>query len=164
MKRIHWRTVLRYVALLLVFAFVLGAKGPASCGPGGSVGAGGGAYESGWLNCHQLERLWVYAGGPVADEQVMAALGMSEGGGVDPANGKWRSNQFAYLNDGTSNDEGYWGINSDINSASQTFYPPGADREDPMVNARAAVTIFNQVGLTAWSSYNNGRYKAFCGE
>ncbi len=145
--RKRWLSLLLLPLLLLLIA----ATTP-SCG---------GAPESGWLGCHKLEKLFVYAGGGQLDKQIMAAIGMAEGGGVSP-NGTWKSNQYAHLDDSDgTNDEGDWGINS-INEG--TYYPWGANRYDPLVNAKAAVTILNAVGLTAWATYNNGHYHSFCGE
>lgn len=147
----RWRKLVLIPLLLLLIA----AKGPAGCA---NVK---GAPESGWLGCHKLEKLFIYAGGSQVSKQIMAAIAMAEGGGAAP-DGTWKSNQYAHLDDSDgTNDEGYWGINS-INEG--TYYPEGANRYDPLVNARAAVAILNGVGLTAWATYNSGKYHGFCGE
>ena len=143
------RTAMITIACMLACA----AKNPSCDSSGGSL--------SGWLNCRQLGQLWDSAGGDVGESSVMAAIAMAEGGGVAP-NGKWRSSQYAYLADPNgTDDEGYWGINS---ANEGTYYPTGADRYDPMVNAKAAVAIYNAVGLTAWATYNNGHWHDFCGQ
>ncbi len=146
--------VVRTILLICLAVLIMAAKNPACDNVSG-------ASESGWLGCHKLERLFVYAGGSQSDKQIMAAIAMAEGGGVSP-NGTWKSNQYAYLGDPNgTNDEGYWGINS---ANEGTYYPSGADRYDPLTNAKAAVTILGAIGLTAWSTYKNGHFHGFCGE
>lgn len=109
------------------------------------------AVSSGTLGCRKLEKLFLYAGGSSNDAQMMAAIAEAESGG----------NQYAYLADSNgTNDEGYWGINS---ANEGTYYPVGADRYDPLTNAKAAVAILNGIGFTAWVTYNKGLEYGHCG-
>lgn len=107
--------------------------------------------SSGTLGCRKLEKLFLYAGGSSSDARMMAAIAMAESGG----------NQYAYLADSNgTNDEGYWGINS---ANEGTYYPVGANRYDPLTNAKAAVAILHGVGYTAWVTYNKGMEYGHCG-
>lgn len=140
LRTTKWRTA-RVAVLLLILLLCMGAK-LTGCGD----------VPAGHLGCHRLAVLWEDGGGGWAQSSLMAAIGKAESGG----------DQFAHLDDTDgSNDEGYWGINSKNEG---TYYPTGADRYDPLTNAKAAVTIYNAIGPTAWASYNNGRYHGFCGQ
>ena len=138
---------LRTVVIIIVCILAMGAK-KVDCGAGS---ASAGAIPSGQLGCHRLAVLWEDGGGSWANSSMMAAIAKAESDG----------NQFAYLADSNgTNDEGYWGINS---ANEGTYYPAGANRYDPLTNAKAAVSIYNSVGYTAWATYNNGHYHGFCG-
>lgn len=91
----------------------------------------------------QLEQLWINAGGSSAVAPVMAAIAMAESGG--------KSDAVNQNGNGTT-DRGLWQINSIWGNLS-TF--------DVTTNADAAVAVYNQQGITAWSTYNNGNYKQF---
>lgn len=90
-----------------------------------------------------LEALWIQAGGNPSDAGIMASIALAESSG-DPNATNNNSN-------GTT-DRGLWQINSIWGSMS-TY--------DVMANAQAAVAVFNQQGITAWSTYNSGAYQQF---
>ena len=86
------------------------------------------------FDAQQLEQLWVQAGGDPADAAVMAALALQQSGGdptavnhSDPNGGSW----------------GLWQINGGNSSIL-----------DPLANAKAAVAMFRQDGLSPWSTVN----------
>ena len=91
----------------------------------------------------QLEQLWTNAGGSPSLAPVMAAIALAESGG--------NPNAVNYNTNGTV-DRGLWQINSIWGSLS-TF--------DVTTNAESAVNVYNQQGITAWSTYNNGAYQQF---
>jgi Lysozyme like domain len=143
-QRKRWWRIIKAVLIVTIAILAMAAKNPSCQSTGGDI-------PSGTLGCSQLERLWDDAGGPPSEDQMMAAIAMAESVG----------NQYAYLADSNgTNDEGYWAINS-VNEG--TYYPTGADRYDPLTNAKAAVAIYNGVGLSAWVTYNNGKEHGLCG-
>jgi len=88
----------------------------------------------------QLEGLWIQAGGSKTQAPVMAAIAEAESGGNPNATGG-------------VGEKGLWQINPHTWGSLATY--------DPLGNARAAVTVRNSQGLSAWSTYNSGAYKAF---
>jgi hypothetical protein len=94
-----------------------------------------------------LEALWIHAGGPPKVARTMAAIALAESGGKVGAVGG--------PNDDGSYDYGLWQINS------SHAYSRARLLHDPGYNARAAVAVYRSQGLTAWSSYSNGRYRSY---
>lgn len=91
----------------------------------------------------QLEGLWTQAGGDASVAPIMAAIAEAESSG---------NSQATNHNTNGTEDVGLWQINS-IWGPLQTF--------DPLGNAKAAVQIYKQQGLSAWSTYNSGAYKQY---
>lgn len=110
------------------------------------------------LSYQALESLWTSAGGPVALAPTMAAIAIAESGGRPDA-----------LNDNPSTGDysvGLWQINYfDGMRAERTreFGSPDALRASPTAQARAAVAIYRQQGLRAWSTYTGGDYRRYMG-
>lgn len=90
----------------------------------------------------QLEGLWINAGGTAALAPVMAAIAMAESGGCSSA----------YNPSGAT---GLWQILGAVNPADQ------ANLTDPATNAHEAVLKYTSQGLTAWTTYTSGDYKAY---
>lgn len=94
----------------------------------------------------QLEGLWINAGGSTADAPIMAAIAMAESAGCSAA----------FNPSGAS---GLWQVECPVNSQ---YIPGGCGNAfNAQDNAKAAVAIRKAQGLTAWSTYTNGAYKAF---
>jgi hypothetical protein len=84
----------------------------------------------------------------------MAAIALAESGGVP-------SKDNTGLNSDGSVDYGLWQINS-VHANDSVIKKIGwENRLNPEANAKMAVFIYQQQGLTAWSTYNNGAYKRF---
>lgn len=98
------------------------------------------------------------AGFTAAQAQTMAAIAMAESGGSYWAVGDNFAVQGATRNPAARYDRGLFQINS-IHSQ----YDAAKLVSDPLYNAKAAYAIFKSQGLGAWSTYNNGAYKAFLG-
>jgi hypothetical protein len=94
-----------------------------------------------------LEALWLKAGGTANVSKTMAAIALAESGGRIGAVGGPNSN-------GTY-DYGLWQINS-----SHSAYDRHSLLTDPLYNARAAVSIYQSQGLSAWSTYTSGAYRS----
>jgi hypothetical protein len=90
----------------------------------------------------QLEGLWINAGGSKALAPTMAAIAMAESGGCSTA----------YNASGAT---GLWQILGAVNPADQP------NLTDPSVNAKEAVLKYQSQGLTAWTTYTSGAYKAY---
>jgi hypothetical protein len=90
----------------------------------------------------QLEGLWINAGGSKALAPTMAAIAMAESGGCSTA----------YNASGAT---GLWQILGAVNPADQ------ATLTDPATNAKEAVLKYTSQGLTAWTTYSSGAYKAY---
>lgn len=88
----------------------------------------------------QLQGLWIQAGGAPAKAPIMAAIAEAESSGNPNAVGP-------------VGEHGLWQIYGKA--------WPGMDTFDPLGNARSAVTVEQKQGLTAWSTYSNGAYKAY---
>lgn len=85
----------------------------------------------------QLEQIWQEGGGSAALAPVMAAIALAESSGNPSAigpGGSW----------------GLWQIQPQDWSFSQTT--------DPITQASDANSIYQQQGLTAWSTYTGGEY------
>lgn len=91
----------------------------------------------------RLVDLWLQAGGDPLKARNMAAIAIAESGG-DPAAKNFNADQ--------SEDRGLWQINS---SAWPQFNPP-YDLFDPVANAKAAIVVEREQGITAWATWNNG--------
>jgi len=87
----------------------------------------------------QLQGLWIQAGGAPSKAPIMAAIALAESSGNPNAVGP-------------VGEHGLWQIYGKA--------WPGMDTFDPLGNARSAVTVESKQGLTAWSTYSNGAYKA----
>jgi hypothetical protein len=74
---------------------------------------------------------------------VMASIALAESSGNPKATN---------FNTNATEDRGLWQVNS---GAWPQFNPP-YDLFDPDQNAKAALEVFEQQGLTAWSTWNNG--------
>jgi hypothetical protein len=95
-----------------------------------------------------LENLWIQAGGSRNLAGLMAAIGLAESAG-DPN-----------AVNASTNSTGLWQINP------VHIGEPGinwANITDPLTNAKAAVAVYNQQGLSAWEAYTNGSYQQFLG-
>lgn len=104
------------------------------------------------LSYQALESLWISAGGSKALAPTMAAIAIAESGGrpsalntkpPDYSVGLWQINYYGALLPGRSKE----------------FGSPSALQASPTAQARAAVAIERQQGLSAWSTYTNGAYK-----
>jgi Lysozyme like domain len=108
------------------------------------------------LSFAQIEQLWVQNGGSTALAPVMAAVALAESGGrTDAHNG----------NAGTGDDSyGLWQINyfgSMMPGRSARYGTPDQLVADPNLQARAAVSLAgNGSGLSNWTTYTSGKYKA----
>jgi hypothetical protein len=106
------------------------------------------------LSHAQLLQLWTGAGGPSNVSDIMAAIALAESGGVP-------SKDNTGLNSDGSVDYGLWQINS-VHANDSVIKKIGwENRLNPEANAKMAVFIYQQQGLRAWSTYNNGAYKRF---
>lgn len=101
------------------------------------VAGGGGGYSG--AKKGYLKKLWVAAGGPPNQANLMAAIALAESGG----------NQFAHNPSGAS---GYWQILGQM--------VPG-NIYNPMVNAKNAVAKYRAQGLGAWEAYTKGMHRQF---
>lgn len=138
------RLALKVILICAFACFLMGSK--VDCPQ--ADGAGGSSH-SGTLDCGGLAGLYRAAGGSWGDSSLMADIAMAGSAG----------NQYAHQSDGNgTDDEGYWQINS---ANEGTYYPTGADRYDPMTNAKAAVAIHDGIGLSAWTEYSNDSYRQF---
>lgn len=106
------------------------------------------------LTYQELESLWVSAGGSKAIAPVMAAIAVAESGGnpsslntvpPDYSVGLWQINYYGDMYAGRSRE----------------FGSPSALLASPTAQARAAVAIYRQQGLRAWSTYTSGAYKRY---
>lgn len=108
------------------------------------------------LSYQALESLWTSNGGPAALAPTMAAIAIAESGG-NPSS----------LNDNASTGDysvGLWQINyygSMMSGRTAQFGSPSALRASPTAQARAAVAIYNEQGLKAWSTYSSGAYRQY---
>lgn len=99
---------------------------------------------------HSTPADWLKAGGwPSNLIPVMVAIGGAES--------HWNIGA-THTNDDGSEDDGWLQINS----------VHGYDRQklltDPVYTSRAGYAVYKKQGLAAWSTYNNGAYKAFMGQ
>ncbi len=98
------------------------------------------------LTYAQLQQLWITAGGNPQVAPMAAAIAMAESGGNDVT---------SKPNTNGTVDRGYWQINSVHGSQSSL---------DPMVNARAAVSISNNgTNWNPWTTFKTGAYRKFLG-
>ena len=88
-----------------------------------------------------LENLWDSQGGNPGEAFIAAEIAMAESGGY----------RFAYS---PTNDVGLWQINGSWGAMAST---------DPVVNARAAVTISHDgTDWYPWTTYTSGAYLGRC--
>lgn len=106
------------------------------------------------LSYQALESLWTSAGGPVELAPTMAAIAIAESGG-DPSSLNTTPPDYSV---------GLWQINyygDMLPGRTREFGAPMALRASPTAQARAAVAIYRQQGLRAWSTYTSGAYKRY---
>lgn len=101
-----------------------------------------GSGPNGTYTYAQLEGLWIQAGGPRSMAPLMAAIAEAESGGDTNARNP-------------SGATGLWQIKGAVNPGDQSTLT------SPPVNAREAVLKWKTQGLTAWTTYTSGAYKAF---
>lgn len=108
------------------------------------------------LSYQAIESLWTSAGGSKALAPVMAAIAIAESGGRPSAhNGNASTGDDSY---------GLWQINyfgSMRAGRSKEFGSPASLLASPAAQARAAVAIYHQQGLKAWSTYSSGAYRTY---
>lgn len=106
------------------------------------------------LSYQAIESLWVSAGGSKALAPVMAAIAIAESGGrpsahnptpPDDSYGLWQINYYGSMRAGRSRE----------------FGTPESLLASPTAQARAAVAIYRQQGLGAWSTYTSGAYRKY---
>lgn len=107
------------------------------------------------MNAFDLQQYLRVAGWPENLIVTMAAIGLAESRGnpqahnakpPDDSYGLWQINMLGNLGPARRRQFG-------INSNSDLF--------DPLTNAKAALAIYSQQGLRAWSTYTNGLYQRF---
>ena len=98
------------------------------------------------MDANQIQSLWVSAGGPVHLKVVMSAIAMAESGGRVNAWNRW---------DAHNGSSGLWQINGIHGFNGWRL------RHDPAYNAHAALYVYRQEGITAWSTYQDGSYAAY---
>lgn len=106
------------------------------------------------LSYKTIEDLWIKAGGDPKKAPVMAAIAIAESGGrttalndtpPDYSVGLWQINYYGSMRAGRTRE----------------FGSPSALMASPAAQARAAVAIERQQGLTAWSTYSSGAYRRY---
>ncbi len=108
------------------------------------------------LSFTQIEQLWVSNGGSAVMAPVMAAIAIAESGGrTDAHNGNAATGDDSY---------GLWQINyfgSMLQGRTAKYGSPQQLVADPNLQARAAVALAgNGSGLSNWTTYTSGAYKA----
>lgn len=93
----------------------------------------------------QLEGLWIQAGGDPAKAPLMAAIAMAESGGNDHARNP-------------SGATGLWQILVPVHGDLIKKY---GDPNDPVSNAKEAVSLYKSQGLGAWTTYSSGAYQKY---
>jgi hypothetical protein len=119
------------------------------------------------LSILQLQQVLRQAGWPESLVPIMAAIGMAESSGI-PNN----------VNPRGEHSVGLWQINTSVHG---TRFGTERQLYDPVTNARAALTLYNerqrrfpngitvlrrrytgaQVGLTHWGAFTDGRYRRY---
>lgn len=127
----------------------MGWVGRTSQGSGSSAGGGG--------STGNLANLAQQAGFTASQARIMAAIAMAESSGNPRAhNPNWRTGDDSY---------GLWQINmlGDMGPSRRRAFGIRNNSQlfDPLVNARAAKTIFDWQGFNAWSVYRSGAYRRF---
>jgi hypothetical protein len=107
-----------------------------------SAPQGGGGCAGTVKSYGELEGLWIAAGGAKSMAPLMAASALAESSGCTTARNP-------------SGATGLWQILGAVDPGDQD------QLTNPQVNAREAVLKFQTQGLTAWSTYTSGAYKAF---
>ena len=108
------------------------------------------------LTYGQVEQLWINAGGSASLAPLMAAIAKAESG-LNPTS----------LNDTPSTGDysvGLWQINyynGMLASRTRQFGSPQDLLADPAKQAAAAVAIYREQGLGAWSTYSSGAYRQY---
>ena len=119
------------------------------------AGLGGGeSLMASPLTNAQIQALWIANGGKPSAAPLMAAIAQAESGG----------NVSAHNTKAPDNSVGLWQINyyGGLNAPrTQSFGTPAALLSDANKQAKAAVSIYNSQGLSAWSTYTSGSYKQF---
>lgn len=99
------------------------------------------------LSFAQLEAVWIQAGGDPSLAPTMAAIGKAESGGRPNATNPTDNN-------GKQTSWGIWQV-------SQGNHNPYPNWNDPVSNAKIAISKLNSQGLSAWGTYTSGAYKKF---
>jgi Lysozyme like domain len=95
---------------------------------------------------HELEELWVKAGGPKAQAQIAAAIALAESKGVPTAKNP----------EGPEHAEGLWQIKGQLISGNPF---------NPEVSAANAVAKWKAAkGFSPWTTYTGGEYKKYLSE
>jgi len=115
------------------------------------------------LSYSDLEDLWVRAGGSVGAAPTAAAVAEAESGGNPRSTGEINTTPPDYS-------VGPWQINyygSLMQPRSQRYGVPAALESNPLLDARAAVDLYNarvhagQSGFEDWTTYNDQAYLAY---
>jgi Lysozyme like domain len=108
------------------------------------------------LSFTQIEQLWVSNGGSAALAPIMAAVALAESGGrTDAHNGNASTGDDSY---------GLWQINyfgKMLPGRTAQYGSPQQLVADPNLQAKAAISLAgNGSGLSNWTTYTSGAYKA----
>lgn len=110
------------------------------------------------LSQQQIAQLWVKAGGSPKLASLMARIGERESGGQYWTDNSHNGPGGGPLNHNGTVDYGLFAINS------VHGYNPQKLKSDPLYNAKAAVAIYKQQGLKAWSTYNPATDAQYIGQ
>lgn len=112
-------------------------------------------------NFGQLEAIWLSAGGSALWAPVMAGVALAESGG-DPTVVAGGGSSIKNSTDGFGGSVGLWQINGSSFGVTDSTPPsqggtamPAADvtaMQDPLQNAKQAVSMFNSRGLNPWAN------------
>jgi hypothetical protein len=95
----------------------------------------------------EAEGYWIAAGGKASLAPTMAAIAVAESS-LDPT----------VVN--SIGATGLWQINQPVWVSSQPTWTQSY-LQNPLNNAKAAVTVYNQQGLSAWTTYSSGAYQQY---
>jgi hypothetical protein len=106
------------------------------------------------LSAAEIKSLWLAAGGPPHEADVMTAIALAESSGYT---GAWNPGRAGP--GGTNSHEysvGIWQINT---YAHKNY---SIDQlKDPQINAREAVRIYKLQGKRAWGAFTDGRFREY---
>lgn len=132
-------------------------------GPGGPGGPGGRqtTYTSGNYDAKKLTDLARSVGIPEDKIPTMVAIALAESGG-DSSNSTMKSGLYARTGETSY---GLWQINMTGSLGPSRLKEFGIssndDLFDPVINAKAAKSVLNSQGLSAWTVYKTGDYKTY---